>query len=313
MEQSDFLKIKPIFFCLKFAGLVPFYLDEYNNIIYSTSHIKLCGILQACAAIISVNLSITVDMNKEIGVAQILAYALSIITFFKLMAQGIRRIFFGNQTYEMWIEVKKCMEFCQIHDIRYDNSKLVRKTITITVLAILAHFSFGYYNYLIGTLTFNNFILLICVYIMDSSYLFSAIEYIFLTWLMRGYFEALNKVLKQHIAKSSVFTAEDVAKELKKILRCYTRLCETMDTICRNFALPAIFTIGQIILLLLIHCHNIILKHTNRFDSTIWIFNFDLSWGWVNECLILLGHICVSSYVCRLAVSAFFFCFLNNS
>lgn len=303
MEQDDFIKMKPLFFFFKIGGLIPFYLDEYNDMISSTFHTKLFAILEIFAAVICVSLSISVDMNNEIGVAQMLACTLYAITFLKLIVQDVRRAFFDSHMYEMWISVKECIESCQAHNIRYNSFKLIYCTIPIMVIAIAIHLLFGFYNYHVGNLTFNSYVLFNCICIMDLSCIFSVAEYIFLTWLMRGYFQEMNKIIKQHTATNSSLSAEEFTKVLNKNLKSYSTLCKTMNTICDNFTLPGLFTLRQIMLMLLVHSHNILLKFTNKHQSTFWIFNFDLSLGWVSEYLLLLGHMCASSYVCQLAVS----------
>lgn len=226
------------------------------------------------------------------------------IFFVKFVVRHVTNLFFTKSIYALWIGLKESIEFCNNHKIKYYKSAPLYITIAAISLTLVVRLSVNSYLYWNGVISYNNFVCLSCLCVIDVSYFACIHEYLFLISLMSSYLGEIDAALKNSHRNSKLIGSEgEYNARLKGLVKCYIRVCEVVTLICRNFALPAVLSLGEIILILLIHTHNILLRTVYGDKSDSLFFKFEVSLRWVYESVILMAYICGTSYICQKRVS----------
>ncbi|KAK9759294.1 hypothetical protein QE152_g38 [Popillia japonica] len=305
MERSPFIKLKPLCICLLFVGLAPFYFDEQNNIIYSTFYIKIVFAVELLVIVTSIGMILALaDMEKAASVSTVLLYILLGVFVLKIIIRNLRGIFYSRSVYLMWVQLEETMELCNRHKIKYFSSIILYWISFTIILAIVFPHIYNLFAYILGYETTSDFISISCMYLVNTPYLAAGQEFYLLVYLMSRYFEELDSNLKK-ITKGSklIEPKSDAVEVMKTMCVCYFSICETVKKIAENFVMPAVLIIGECIVVLLIHSHNLMLLFYDKEDVPLFLFKTQFSIIWVIDSLMFFGSICVVSSYCRWKVS----------
>lgn len=305
MEKNVFLKLKPLCFWLRIVGLAPFYFDEHNNMIYSTFHIKIVCLIEILAVITSIAILISsTDVETNTSVTKALFFILAGVFVVKIIVRNAKGIFFSKSGYSMWVQVRKTLKLCDKRRINYHNSSVFYMSITGIIAAIIGPPTLNSLLYVTKSLEKHHFVSTTCVYLIHMPYLSAAQEFCYLISLMAGYFKELDLILNKLTKSSKLIKVNDGNLEIiNEIQKCYFSVSEAAEKIVNNFALPVLVILGEVMILLLIHSHNVVLLFYGKSKSVFFVFNPRFTVVWVSSYLLLLGQICGISSYCQRKVS----------
>lgn len=312
MEQNFLTQLKPLCVCLQLLGLAPFYFDENNDIIYSTFYIKIMFVLEVLVILTNTAIVSIGNFKQESQVSKVLACILLGVFILKVVLRNVKGLFYSKSVFNMWIRAKETIEMCNKQKIRYNNSVLAYSAIAALILAILVPVIFNSVVYIKGNMTSNNFICLSCVYIVNMPYLAATQEFHCLITWMSEYYNKLNLTIKELTnCPKTIELKEDTMITVTEMLKCYFATYKAVEDIARNFALPIVLCIGEIIMILLIHSHNMMLSIYGKDRSVLFIFNVEFTIIWAISYMLFVSRVCFTAYHCQKQVSTCLFLLLG--